>query len=80
MGSCYRCNLPYDQFSCDMIIQGDLWELINPSKHPGGGLLCPDCICVRLMELRINGNHLSAVHCVVDVAELLPKKSEAHDG
>jgi len=49
--ACYDCRLDYRKFPLDAIVVDDLWELINPSKHDGGGLLCPNCICRRLKEL-----------------------------
>lgn len=64
---CYDCKLPYDQFPADMNIQNELWEKINPSFHRGGGLLCPNCICKRLIALG-----LTAVEVTVDVSELIP--------
>lgn len=46
-GQCDECGLPYNLFPCDMNIQDHLWEKIN-DKAPWG-LLCPTCICKRLM-------------------------------
>lgn len=50
-GICYDCGLDYTKFSCDMVIQDELWELINPTYCEDAGLLCPNCICTRLMQL-----------------------------
>lgn len=66
---CFDCGLDYTLFSCDMIIQNYLWEVISPSYNKGCGLLCPDCICKRLMELG-----LTCVQVTVDVSELLNDK------
>lgn len=44
---CYDCGMPYGEFP-DMVIPNDLWELITPSPHKEGGLLCPTCIANRL--------------------------------
>jgi len=51
-GCCYDCRMKYDQFP-DMIIPDVLWELINPTKIEGAGLLCPTCIANRLDFLGI---------------------------
>lgn len=61
---CYDCNLPYKDFPCDMLIQDDLWELINPTEHQGGGLLCPNCICARLIKLP----GMTCVRACIDIA------------
>lgn len=50
-GACYDCGLPYDKFPCDMNVSDEIWEKINPSSFEGGGLLCPNCICARLIKL-----------------------------
>ena len=44
---CYDCRLKYAEFP-DMIINDELWELINPTFHNGAGILCPTCIANRL--------------------------------
>jgi len=44
---CYDCKMPYGEFR-DMVLQNELWELINPSIYKGSGLLCPTCIANRL--------------------------------
>ena len=64
-GCCYDCKLDYDKFPCDMLIQNNLWEKINPTYHEGAGLLCPNCICTRLMKLG-----LTCVRTIVDTSEL----------
>ena len=63
---CFDCKLPYEDFSCDMLIQNFLWDKISPSTNHGCGLLCPDCICKRLMKLG-----LTCVRVVVDTSELI---------
>ena len=50
-GKCYDCGLPYDKFPCDMVINDKMWKRITPTYREGGGLLCPNCICRRLMQL-----------------------------
>jgi hypothetical protein len=54
-GCCYDCRLKYSEFP-DMIIDDELWEMINPTIHKGAGILCPTCIANRL-------NHLGKWHC-----------------
>ena len=44
---CYDCGMKYGEFP-DMVIPNDLWELINPSKYKGSGILCPTCTVSRL--------------------------------
>lgn len=63
MACCYDCKLNYDNFPCDMVIQDHLWKLISPTNDEGG-LLCPNCICKRLMNLG-----LTAVKVTVDMSE-----------
>lgn len=63
MDCCYDCKLNYDNFPCDMVIQNHLWTLISPTNDEGG-LLCPNCICKRLMKLG-----LTAVKVTVDMSE-----------
>lgn len=50
-GACYDCRLPYKSFPCDMNVTDEVWKQISPTKRDGGGLLCPMCICERLMTL-----------------------------
>jgi hypothetical protein len=61
---CYDCGLDYRKFPCDMIIDDVLWELIKPCHYKGAGLLCPNCICRRLMKLP----HMVCVTVNVDMA------------
>ena len=49
--ACYDCGLDYRKFPLDALCHNDIWELISPSEHSGGGLLCPNCICARLAKL-----------------------------
>lgn len=49
---CYDCRIKYSEFP-DMIIADELWELINPTKVEGSGLLCPTCIANRLDHLNM---------------------------
>ncbi len=68
-GKCYDCGLKYDEFPCDMVIQDELWEMINPSHRKQGGLLCPNCICARLIQLG-----LTSVHVMVNTATLIKER------
>ena len=45
---CYDCNLPYEDFPCDVVVPHDFWEVISPSTCRGGGLLCPNCLLRRM--------------------------------
>jgi len=72
-GVCYDCGLKYDKFPCDMVIQDELWELINPSQRKDGGLLCPNCICARLIQLG-----LTSVHVTVNTAMLIKDGEGGH--
>ena len=65
MTCCYDCNINYDNFTCDLVIQNNLWKLISPT-HDEGGILCPNCICKRLMNLG-----LTSVKVTVDTSELI---------
>lgn len=69
-GKCFDCLMPYKEFPCDMVIQNDLWEVISPSYDYGAGLLCPNCICKRIMSLGV-----TRVLVTVDTSELI--KGEA---
>ena len=70
-GCCYDCSLPYGSFPCDMIIQPVLWELINPTYHKGAGLLCPNCMCARIMNLNLG---VTVLNVTVDLSELLENR------
>jgi hypothetical protein len=52
LGKCYDCGIPYHDFA-DLEIPDDIWEKINPTYHEGAGLLCPNCIGLRLRELEL---------------------------
>lgn len=52
-GCCYDCRMKYSEFP-DLIIEDELWELINPTTHEGAGLLCPTCILNRLKYIGEN--------------------------
>ena len=70
MTSCYDCELPYDdKWPGDFVIQHKLWPLISPT-HNGGGILCPNCMCKRLMNLG-----MSAVWVVVNTSEIKCKNN-----
>ena len=60
---CQDCGCDYD---VDMDIQDDLWKRISPSEVKDCGLLCPECICKRLIALG-----MTAVRCMVDCMELV---------
>ena len=51
-GECYDCGLWYgcDAWA-DVVVKDEVWELINPSEHKGGGLLCFNCMNRRLAFL-----------------------------
>ena len=51
-GQCYDCGLWYgcDAWA-DVTVENDIWEMINPSHHKGGGLLCFNCMVMRLAFL-----------------------------
>lgn len=67
--ACYDCGLDYDQFPADFVIQDELWKKISPSKNECG-ILCPNCMCKRLVELG-----MSAVWVVVNTGEIEIKNS-----
>ncbi len=65
------CGIKYQDFPADMLIQDTLWELICPTPLDGwktGGVLCPNCICKKLIELG-----LTRVEVIVDAVELMGK-------
>lgn len=48
---CYDCGLRYDSPAwCDVAVPDSVWEIINPTYHPGAGLLCFNCIAARCDE------------------------------
>lgn len=59
---CQGCNEPYE---IDMLIQDELWVKITP-KSGDAGLLCPLCICRRLIKLG-----MTAVRCTIDTDEIM---------
>lgn len=69
---CYDCGLDYSQFPADFVIQNELWEKISPygGVAPSGGILCPNCMCKRLVDLG-----MSAVWVVVNTGEIEIKNS-----
>ena len=62
MSMCQGCNQEYD---VDMDIQDELWVKITP-KTGDAGLLCPNCICKRLIKLG-----MTRVEVIVDATELI---------
>ena len=48
---CYDCDLDYDEFPGDLVVNNVLWEIISPTDRQGGGLLCANCMLHRLSEL-----------------------------
>ena len=63
------CGKEYRNFPADMLIQDDLWKLICPTPWDGkgtGGVLCPNCICERLIDLG-----MTRVEVIVDATELI---------
>lgn len=48
---CYDCNLPYGEPGwIEAIVPDEVWEIINPSYHERGGILCITCIARRCEE------------------------------
>ena len=69
-----QCGTKYKDFAADMLIQDDLWKLICPKPYDGqgsGGVLCPNCICKKLLQLG-----MTRVEVIVDAAELITTKVE----
>lgn len=52
-GLCYDCELPYEAFPVEFVIDHEQWELINPTYHKGSGLLCYDCMIERLKIVNV---------------------------
>jgi len=51
-GACYDCGLYYGGDAwADIAVPDDVWKLINPGIHEGGGLLCFNCMNRRLTFL-----------------------------
>ena len=47
-GACYDCGLRYGTAGwIDAVVSDADWELINPTYHPGAGLLCITCMARR---------------------------------
>lgn len=53
VAECYDCGSDYRD-TPDMIIDNNLWELINPTYHKGAGILCPRCTTNRLRLKGVN--------------------------
>ncbi len=70
--ACYDCGLPYENFPGDMVIQDELWELISPSIYSQAGLLCPNCMCARLMKLP----RMCSVNVTVNVGKSIHGKND----
>ena len=51
--ACFDCGLSYDN-PCfqDLVITDAAWKIISPDGE-GNGLLCPNCICARLVKAGI---------------------------
>lgn len=50
VAACYDCGRPYEDSGFpDLVIPNDTWAAISPTGD-GGGLLCPSCICERLVK------------------------------
>jgi len=81
MGELYcggGCGIKYQDFPADMLIQDGLWKLICPKPYDGhgsGGVLCPNCICEKLIELG-----LTKVLVTVDTSELIYRKTSNTGG
>ena len=61
---CQGCHKDY---TIDLNIQDELWYKITP-KTDDAGLLCPLCICNRLINLG-----MSAINVIVNTKELEDK-------
>lgn len=49
--ACHDCGLAYtDPGWIEAIVSDHVWEIINPTYHPGAGLLCITCIARRCHE------------------------------
>lgn len=50
-GRCHDCGRPYgsDHGFPDLFVPNDVWKKISPTCDEGG-LLCPSCICKRLVD------------------------------
>lgn len=53
IGKCYDCGLSYKDF-VDVEVPDKIWEKINPTYCEGAGLLCPNCIGLRLRSLYLS--------------------------
>ena len=53
-GCCYDCGLPYKQ-GADLVVSDEVWALLNPTYHEGAGLLCANCMGLRLRVLGMSG-------------------------
>lgn len=51
MPICYDCGLSYRYFPLDNNVPDKIWEVITPSDHKEGGLLCANCVMHRLSRL-----------------------------
>lgn len=59
--ACYDCSAPYHSWP-DYTVNDDIWELINPTKHEGAGLLCPSCVSKRLSKTDYIGDVILTLH------------------
>jgi hypothetical protein len=68
-GKCYDCDLDYEDFPGDLVVNNVLWEVISPTNQQGGGILCANCMLHRLSELGLCCLRLE-VGSIIRVGEL----------
>jgi hypothetical protein len=51
---CYDCAVPYTAIG-DCVVPDNVWCHINPTYHPGAGILCANCITERLRVIGLRG-------------------------
>ena len=70
MAKCYDCARPYgDEHGFpDFIVSNDVWRRISPTGDDGG-LLCPSCICHRLVTVGIKTEGAFASGPIVSVSQ-----------
>lgn len=53
--TCYDCGLLYSGDAwADVVVPDGYWEMINPTHHEGGGLLCFNCMNRRFAALGLS--------------------------
>ncbi len=60
---CYDCGLPYGSDAwCDVVVSNEVWELINPTNHKHGGLLCFNCTCRRIVFIGLKDVKIRGIY------------------